>query len=247
MCARARASTDLHAHVACARADLLNTTHLLLPPTQAESPDATSTALIREVSTGGVEEQRSMAAVLARSAVPEMWEKLSDQSREGIKQQLLVSLEAETSPNMSRKLANVVGAISFAVRDGGWPDLIPAMVAMCTSDVAAKKEMAYHVLAILPQQVGDQIKQHFPQLSVLYEQALVSGDSNVHVSGFRAIASYLSMCDTPKELKPLQVCAHVWVRVRVRVGVCVVRACVYLLNQCATHVRAYAHFCLHCI
>jgi len=113
-----------------------------------------------------------MAAVLARSAVPEMWEKLSDQSKTGIKQQLLMSLEAETSPNMARKLANVVGAISFAVRDGGWPDLIPAMVAMCNSDVAAKKEMAYHVLAILPHQIGDEIKKHFPQLSVLYEHRL---------------------------------------------------------------------------
>jgi len=170
---------------------------------KAESPDATSTALIKEVSIGA-EEERAMAAVLARSAVPEMWEKLSDQSKTGIKQQLLMSLEAETSPNMARKLANVVGAISFAVRDGGWPDLIPAMVAMCNSDVAAKKEMAYHVLAILPHQIGDEIKKHFPQLSVLYEQALTSTDSNVHVSGFRAISSYLSMCDTPKELKPLQ-------------------------------------------
>lgn len=145
-----------------------------------------------------------MAAVLTRTALPEMWDKLSDASREAIKQQLLLSLEAETSPNMARKLANVVGALSFAVQDGGWPDLIPAMVSMCKSDVITKKEMAYHVLAILPHQIGDAIKSHFPQLSVLYESALACADSKVHVSGMRALSSYLGMCDTAKEIKPLQ-------------------------------------------
>ena len=127
---------------------------------KAETPDATSVALVQELA-AGTEEARSMAAVLARSAVPEMWDKLSEASREGIKRQLLVSLDAETSPNMARKLANVVGAVSFAVREGGWPDLIPALVAMCTGDKGSKQEMALHVLAILPHQIGDEIKQHF--------------------------------------------------------------------------------------
>jgi hypothetical protein len=135
----------------------------LLGAAQVDFPDATSTALVQELAVGA-EEERTMAAVLARSALPEMWEKLSDASREAIKRQLLLSLEAEASPNMARKLANVVGAVSFAVQNGGWPDLIPAMVAMCNSDVVAKKEMAYHVLAILPHQIGDEIKEHFQQL-----------------------------------------------------------------------------------
>jgi len=41
--------------------------------------------------------------------------------------------------------------------------------------------------------------------SVLYENALACADSKVHVSGMRALSSYLGMCDTPKEMKPLQV------------------------------------------
>ena len=42
------------------------------------------------------------------------------------------------------------------------------------------------------------------QLSMLYENALKSADSNVHVSCMRAVSSYLTVCDTPKEMKPLQ-------------------------------------------
>ena len=53
-------------------------------------------------------------------------------------------------------------------------------------------------------QIGDEVKQHFAQLNMLYEKALASSDSAVHVSGMRAISSYLGMCDTLKELKPLQ-------------------------------------------
>lgn len=170
---------------------------------KTESPDATSVALIQEVA-AGTEEARSMAAVLARSAVPELWEKLGEATREGIKRQLLVSLETESSPNMARKLANVVGAISFAVREGGWPELIPALAAMCSGDNEAKKEMALHVLAILPHQIGDEFKQHFTQLNAIYASAFASTDSNVHVSGMRAVSSYLTLCDTPKEIKPLQ-------------------------------------------
>ena len=170
---------------------------------KTESPDATSIALIQEVSSG-VEEGRTMAAVLARSALPEMWEHLSDPTKEGIKRQLLLCLDVETSSNIARKLAGVVGALAFSVRDGGWPDLIPAMVAMCNSDVIVKKETAYHVLAILPHQIGEDIKKHFSQLSGLYEHALTCPDSNVQVSGMRAITSYLGVCEGAKEMKALQ-------------------------------------------
>jgi len=117
---------------------------------KTESPDETSVALIQEVA-AGTEEARSMAAVLARSAVPELWEKLGEATREGIKRQLLLSLEAESTPNMARKLANVVGAISFAVREGGWPELIPALAAMCSGEeLAPVSEPCPPVMATAP-------------------------------------------------------------------------------------------------
>jgi len=202
-CVSAPQQTRSRARAARMRANVREPDNSPRHAAQASFPDATTTALVQQV-TAGAEEERAMAAVLTRTALPEMWDKLSDASREAIKRQLLLSLEAETSANMARKLANVVGALSFAVQNGGWPDLIPAMVSMCKSDVITKKEMAYHVLAILPHQIGDEIKTHFPQLSVLYESALTCADSKVHVSGMRALSSYLGMCDNAKEIKPLQ-------------------------------------------
>ena len=48
---------------------------------------------------------------------------------------------------------NVLSAVSFAMSKGGWPSLIPALVAMTDSGIPVKAEMAFHVLAILPHQV----------------------------------------------------------------------------------------------
>ena len=170
---------------------------------KTEAPDQTCVGLVREATTG-VAENRIMSAVLARTALPETWDVLAEETRDAIKQELLRCLEAETEPTLARKTANVVGAISFAVSKGKWPGLIPALVAMSDSDVPVKREMAYHVLAILPHQIGEEIRQYYPQLSALYEKALASGDSNVHVSGLRAITGYLGSCETLKEMKPVQ-------------------------------------------
>eukprot|EP00960_Hanusia_phi_P068531 766868-Hanusia_phi.AAC.1 len=172
---------------------------------KAEMPDATCTALIQEITQGDNEESKTMAAVLARSSLSEVWDKLSSTTKEDIQSKLLDSLKAESSPNFLRKVANVVGAISFTANDGNWPQLLPTLYEMCKHDDSTRKELGFYILSLVLGHVGNELMKFDEDLQPLFENALQDHSAGVQVSGLKAISSFLSSCSSNKQMKPAQV------------------------------------------
>jgi len=171
---------------------------------KTEMPDATCTALIQEIAQGESEESKTMAAVLARSTLSEVWEKLSTSTKEDLQSRLLDALKAESSAPFLRKVANVVGAISFAANDGKWPQLLPTLYEMCKHEDSNKKELGFYMLSLVLGHAGSDLMKFDEELHPLFENALQDRSCGVQVSGLKAISSFLSSCSTNKQMKPAQ-------------------------------------------
>ena len=171
---------------------------------KTEMPDATCTALIQEIAQGESEESKTMAAVLARSTLSEVWEKLSTSTKEDLQSRLLDALKAESSAPFLRKVANVVGAISFSANDGKWPQLLPTLYEMCKHEDSNKKELGFYMLSLVLGHAGSDLMKFDEELHPLFESALQDRSCGVQVSGLKAISSFLSSCSTNKQMKPAQ-------------------------------------------
>jgi len=176
---------------------------------KTDSPDVTMSGLVQELVSSPSEEVRSMAAVLARGQITEVWTRLTPNTQENMKTQLLGLLQNYRSPEtgnaFGRKLANVIGALSW-FSEGGWPSLLPTVIGMCESQALGTQELGFEVLSLVVHHsfVHSALQDQLPQLQTLFEQSLANQDGNVQLAGMKAIGAYVAACESPKQARSMQ-------------------------------------------
>ena len=96
-----------------------------------KQPDLLCLQLVRALRTSGATETREMASILLRRVLTKdevsVWANLQAQTQEGIKGELLKSLQEESAKSIVRKVRDVVCELAAGIFDDGkWPELCPS-------------------------------------------------------------------------------------------------------------------------
>ena len=96
-----------------------------------KQPDVLCLQLVRALRTSAQVETREMASILLRRVLTKdevsLWANLQAQTQEGIKGELLKSLQEESAKSIVRKVRDVVCELAAGIfEDGKWPELSPS-------------------------------------------------------------------------------------------------------------------------
>ena len=150
-----------------------------------KQPDVLCLQLVRALRTSTAQETREMASILLRRVLTKdevsLWANLQAQTQDGIKGELLKSIQEESVKSITRKVCDTVCELAAGIfEDGKWPELLPFLFQCVTAGTPNLRESALNVFAQLAQYVGESLVPHLATLHGILAQCLQapSGPSN---------------------------------------------------------------------
>ncbi|CDI96909.1 importin 5 [Echinococcus multilocularis] len=152
---------------------------------------------------------RTLSAVLCRRLLmgdcEEAFGPLPEETKNGIRQQLLVSIVNEPVELMRRKIADVAAEL---VREHfgddnvcQWTEFQPFIFECFKSSDPGLREVACHLFAIVPAVFGPDPTPLMPDIGHMLNQALHDASPNVREAGFRALSAFLVQNSTENSIQ----------------------------------------------
>ena len=133
-----------------------------------------------------------MASILLRRVLTKdevsVWANLQAQTQEGIKGELLKSLQEESAKSIVRKVRDVVCELAAGIFDDGkWPELMPFLFnCVVNAQNPPLGESALIVFAQLAEYIGESLVPHLATLHQILGQCLQAAERPVQLAALRA-------------------------------------------------------------
>jgi len=133
---------------------------------------------------------------------------LSTPVREVLKRELLSCIEGEPSRSIRKKVSDVVGQLGINIMSndpGGWPELLPFMLAATRSGNVQLHESALTIFNSLSEFIAERMQAHHQMLLEVFRSSLQPQQPlSVRNAALRALASFLMAVDEPSARTPFQ-------------------------------------------
>ncbi|CRK99390.1 CLUMA_CG012554, isoform A [Clunio marinus] len=169
------------------------------------------TLLLRAIQNAQVDEDRkSIASVLLRrvfsSEFQDFFPKLPVDAQTELKQQILLLLQQETSPNLKRKICEVVAEVARnLIDDDGnnqWPEVLQLLFQCANATNVQLQESALRIFASVPGIFGNQQNNY---LQIIKEMLLKyldpSSNRDVRFQAVRAVVAFILLHDKEVEIQ----------------------------------------------
>ncbi|XP_075146226.1 karyopherin beta 3 [Haematobia irritans] len=154
------------------------------------------------------EEARQMAAVLLRrlftSEFLEFYKELPQEAQGQLLQQILLAVQQDVTPNLRRKICEVVAeAARNLIDDDGnnqWPDFLQFLFQCANSPSAQLQESALRIFASVPSIFGNEEAQYMDLIKQMLTKSMEpSADVEVRFQAVRAVGAFILRHDKEKE------------------------------------------------
>lgn len=154
------------------------------------------------------EEARQMAAVLLRrlfsSEFLEFYKELPQEAQGQLLQQILLAVQQDVTPNLRRKICEVVAeaARNLIDEDGNnqWPDFLQFLFQCANSPSAQLQESALRIFASVPSIFGNDEAQYMDLIKQMLTKSMEpSADVEVRFQAVRAVGAFILRHDKEKE------------------------------------------------
>lgn len=154
------------------------------------------------------EETRQMAAVLLRrlfsSEFLEFYKGLPEESQGQLLQQLLLAIQQDVTPNLRRKICEVVAEVARSLIDDDgnnqWPEFLQFLFQCANSPMPQLQESALRMFASVPQIFGNQETQYLDLIKQMLAKSLEpTADPEVRFQAVRAVGAFILRHDKEKE------------------------------------------------
>ena len=172
-------------------------------------PDLLCLQLVRALRTSGATETREMASILLRRVLTKdevsLWANLQAQTQDGIKGELLKSLQEEGTKSITRKVCDTVCELAAGIlEEGKWPELLPFLFQCVTAGSEAHKESSLNIFAQLAEYIGDALVPHLAMLHGILGQCLQAGEMSVRLASLRACCCFVESLENPADRAKFQ-------------------------------------------
>uniref|UniRef100_A0A182VXX6 Importin N-terminal domain-containing protein n=1 Tax=Anopheles minimus TaxID=112268 RepID=A0A182VXX6_9DIPT len=156
------------------------------------------------------EDARMLAAVLLRrlfsSEFHEFYEPLPPESKEPLKQQILLTLQQTESGSMRRKICEMVAEVARCMIDDDgnneWPEFLQFLFHCHNSTNVQLQEAALRIFASVPGIFGNQQAQHLPLIKQMFIKYLEpTSDQEVRFQAVRAYGAFVLLHDKEEDVK----------------------------------------------
>ena len=175
-----------------------------------KQPDLLCLQLVRALRTSGATETREMASILLRRVLTKdevsVWANLQAQTQEGIKGELLKSLQEESAKSIVRKVRDVVCELAAGIFDDGkWPELMPFLFnCVVNAQNPPLRESALIVFAQLAEYIGESLVPHLATLHQILGQCLQAAERPVQLAALRACCCFVESLENPADRAKFQ-------------------------------------------
>lgn len=141
-----------------------------------------------------------MAAVVLRrlftSEFLEFYKDLSQEAKGQLLQQVLLAVQQDVTPNLRRKICEVVAEVARNLidEDGNnqWPDFLQFLFQCANSQTVQLQESALRIFASVPGIFGNQEAQYLDLIKQMLEKSLdPSADTDVRFQAVRAVGAFI--------------------------------------------------------
>lgn len=170
--------------------------------TKYAKQDASMSLLFEVMATCPDASVRQLAAIYLRKSVSKQWIKHNAEQQENYKALLLQRVVLESDRRVRGSVAEVASAIAkFLVPADQWPGLLQFLEQSAASANADHREVAMMMFEKLIEHVGDTLRQHFTQFSVLFGTGLNDPESlAVQVAALKALGMLVPYLHSIDEL-----------------------------------------------
>ena len=169
-----------------------------------KQPDVLCLQLVRALRTSTAQETREMASILLRRVLTKdevsLWANLQAQTQDGIKGELLKSIQEESVKSITRKVCDTVCELAAGIfEDGKWPELLPFLFQCVTAGTPNLRESALNVFAQLAQYVGESLVPHLATLHGILAQCLQAPERPIQLAALRACCCFVESLENPTD------------------------------------------------
>ncbi|EAT37896.1 AAEL010159-PA [Aedes aegypti] len=156
------------------------------------------------------EEARMMAAVLLRrlfsAEFQDFYNPLPPESKEQLKQQVLLTLQQNESPSLRRKICEVVAEVARnLIDDDGnnqWPEFLQFLFQCASAPNVQLQESALRIFSSVPGIFGNQQNQHLQLIKQMLIKYLdPSSDPEVRFQAVRAVGAFILLHDKEDDVQ----------------------------------------------
>eukprot|EP01100_Stratorugosa_tubuloviscum_P001006 TRINITY_DN1224_c0_g2_i1.p1 TRINITY_DN1224_c0_g2~~TRINITY_DN1224_c0_g2_i1.p1 ORF type:complete len:1087 (-),score=588.52 TRINITY_DN1224_c0_g2_i1:206-3466(-) len=161
---------------------------------QKQNPDSLITLLMLGASKSTEFKIRQMCVVLLRKNLTKssdsIWAKLTPQTQELVKNQLLNSLQNEQDKKIRSKFADAVSELgAMLLEDGKWPELLGTLFELAKSQNEFLRESGLSIFSQLAVYVLDNLKPILPQIKQILTISIQDSSMKVRVAAINSITS----------------------------------------------------------
>lgn len=162
-------------------------------------PDMLCLQLVRTLRTSQATETREMSSILLRRVLTKdevsLWSNLQAQTQDGIKGELLKSLQEETTKSITHKVCDTVCELAAGIfEEGKWPELLPFLFQCVTAGSEPLKEASLKIFAQLAgggrSRTGPTVSPPHLGCRVFFSLFFPHSSSNDPPAAFEATASF---------------------------------------------------------
>ncbi|EDV47806.1 importin-5 [Drosophila erecta] len=154
------------------------------------------------------EEARQMAAVLLRrlftTEFMEFYKGIQPESQNQLLQQILMAVRQEVTPQLRRKICEVVAEVARNLIDEDcnnlWPDILQFLFQCANSPTPQLQESALRIFSSVPSIFGNQEAQYIDLIKQMLAKSMDAGsDPEVRVQAVRAVGAFILYHDKENE------------------------------------------------
>lgn len=142
---------------------------------------------------------RTLSLVLLRrlisTSIEEHWNSLSEDKKNALKQELLVSVQHESDSNIRKKISDVIAELArFLIDSNGtnqWPEVLTFLFELSSSTNIILKECALNIFTSYPGIFGSQETHYMQVIHQLLLQSLSDSHKNISFLAVKAITSFM--------------------------------------------------------
>ncbi|KXZ45960.1 hypothetical protein GPECTOR_49g544 [Gonium pectorale] len=173
-----------------------------------EQPDLCLTCLVQTLRTCASTEARLFCGVMIRKVIyyrsdsdikaPVLWDKCSAPVQGGTKQALLEAVVQEPDRNVASKVCAAVSDLANLIYNkGGWPELMPTLLQMLTSNQQPQIANGLSVLADVASYLTEHLKPQLQEFVNMLVSFLGCGNNDVTVSAANAATAFIEAFEEP--------------------------------------------------